>query len=147
MRYAVLAIALAACGPSASTEPKCTATFAGNFADYSEGACPSAKQDFEFTADAPSVSARLTGKIALGPGLVPTTFTSQSATGAWSALMTREPGCVYSAGRDVVPQGNFRLVLSSIAPAHGTLELTQYVHALPGADCGRGDVQTVTLAF
>ncbi len=140
-------MALAACGPAPSTGPVCTATFAGNFSDFSRGACPIAAQAFEFTADAPSAGARLTGKIELGAGLVPSTFTSHSTTGAWSALMTREPGCVYSAGRDVVPAGSFRLVLTAISPAHGTLELTQYVHALPGANCGPGDVQTVRLEF
>lgn len=141
-----VALALAACGPPLAA-PKCTAVFTGNVSDASEGACPTVQQDFAFTAEAPSAQARLTGKIALGAGLVPSTFTSQGFGGEWSALMTREPGCVYAAGRDVVPTGSFRLVLTSISPAHGTLALTQYVHALPGADCGRGDVQTVRLEF
>ena len=52
-----------------------------------------------------------------------------------------------SAGRDVVPAGNFVLVLDAISPAHGTLSLTQAVHALPGANCGPGDLETVRLEF
>lgn len=148
MRRAALLLLLAGCGGLTVPQPKvCAASFRGNFADASQGRCPTLDQTFAFEAAAPSVSALLKGSIDLGPGLVPGSFSSQSAPGDWNAVLTREPGCVVSAGRDVVPSGSFLLVLDSLAPAHGRLELLSYVHALGGADCGLGDAEHVTLDF
>ena len=134
---------LSACGPASSV---CSATFSGNFADSSTGSCPRLDGTvLRFIAAAPTVSSTLTGSIDLGPGLRPSTLTSLTTPNDWSALLTREPGCVYTAGKGAVPPGTFFLTLD--AELHGTLELNQTVHALPMADCGRGDLQTVRFEF
>lgn len=145
MRCAALffAVVLGACGPAPTV---CTAAFSGNFFDASSGACPTLDgTTFRFRADAPAVNSALVAMIALGD--VPASATSQTATGDWSAVLTREPGCVYTAGRGATPPGTYVLTLSSTVPLHGSLVLEQVVHALPMADCGRGDLETVRLQF
>ena len=127
---------LAGCGPAPTV---CTAVFSGNFSDSSSGACPTLDgTTLRFRAEAPSVNSALAGMIA---------DVDRLGTGDWSAVLTREPGCVYTAGRDATPRGTYVLTLTSTAPLHGTLVLEQVVHALPMADCGRGDLETVRLAF
>lgn len=142
------AVGLFGCGPKAAV---CTATFSGNFADASTGSCPSLEPLgagflFRFEAQAPAVNSTLRGSIELA-GPVPSTSSSQAAILDWSAVLTREPGCVTAAGKGAVPAGTFQLRLDVTEPPHGTLELTAYVHALPMADCGRGDVETLRLEF
>ena len=145
MRILFAMLVLSGCGPRPTV---CTAAFSGNFADSSSGNCPVLEPVdggtvLRFRADAPSVNSSLSGSIALG-GTTPSTLSSQTATGDWSAVLTREPGCLYLLGRDAVPAGTFSLTLD---PPHGTLELHAYVHALPMADCGRGDVETIRFDF
>ena len=140
---------LGGCGPKPAA---CTATFSGNFSDSSSGSCPTFEPAdggwvFRFHADARAVNSALNGSIAFGPGPVPSSSSSQTAPSDWSALLTREPGCVYAAGRGAVPSGTFVLTLESGVPPHGTLELRQYVHSLPMADCGPGDVETIRFEF
>ena len=142
--YALAVLVLCGCGPKPSV---CTATFSGNFADFSTGGCPTREGTLlRVHADAPAVNSTLSAAIELGA--TASSLTSLTTTGDWSAVLTREPGCVYSAGRGAVPAGTFTLeLLHSVEPLHGTLELRQFVHALPMADCGRGDLETVRFEF
>ncbi len=141
MRAALLCVGiLVGCGPAAK---ECTTTFSGNFTDSSTGTCPTLDTVLRFSLPAPTINSAATGFIEVSSP----TLTSQSTPGDWSAVTTREPGCVYAAGRGAVPSGTFELKLTSTRPPHGTLEIVQYVHALTMTDCGRGDTETIRLEF
>ena len=83
---------------------------------------------------------------------------SPESVGTWSATgaTTASSNCAYTAGSEAVPSGTFALNLSAVEPAggpggagvaHGTIDLTLYVHAPATTDCGLGDTENVTIDF
>lgn len=99
--------------------------------------------------------AQLKVSINLGASPAAGSFSSENVS-TWSVtgISTDGSNCVYSAGPEFVPVGSFVLTLTSIeAPvsgsseAHGTLDLTAYVHAPPATTCGVGDVEEVVFDF
>jgi hypothetical protein len=151
------ALALGALVLAAGCGRPCAVALEGNLSARFSGpaACPGLEQaDGAWTLalgfDRPG---ELALEVALGLGESPTAGGSGSATATapWSAVLRREPGCVASAGSDAVPAGAFHLELIEVSlgsrRAHGTLEVLQAVHALPGADCGAGDDQRLRLEF
>jgi hypothetical protein len=156
VKRAAVLIALAACGDNAHpTDPRltgeCIATFAGNFDEQSIDAanCPT----LTGTGDAPVslgfaiASATLGGTLGialdLGVAPAPGRYTSTNA-GPWSALGLGSTGCVYSAGDTAIPPGSYVLDFDG---AHGTLAITEHVLAIQGADCGPGDIESITIDY
>ena len=155
MRPAFAALlVLAGCGGGAS---ECTAIFSGNFADFVSGkaVCPKLQRlksssVLTFDVTAAAAKSRLSVVVDLGPSPAPGTFSSQAAGGTWWATSTREPGCVYAAGAQAVPAGQFTLTLDSLdakSGLHGALWVLQGVHALDGFDCGAGDEERAQVEF
>jgi len=153
-----LAIILAGCGggppalDAALDAPPvaCVAQFTGNFVETSmAGAnCPTLT-DGALAFSVPI--AALASKLDISIQLAPPTPGSYSSAGAltWSARTVQLIGngiCLYSAGSDVVPHGDFTLALDSLDP-HGRLTLTQYVLVYPDTDCGDADTEQVVLTF
>ena len=161
--------ACAACGAcGASPAPSCPDGGPCN------GACPAALAgNFDETTSAPancatfappatltfSLPSRALGNpiaisIDLGGAAAAGTYSSDTIA-TWSAIVARSIGddgaCVYSAGDQVVPHGSFTLALASIDPAagvaHGALDVTMFVHAVEGTDCGAADTETVHVEF
>jgi hypothetical protein len=79
--------------------------------------------------------------INLGASPAAGTFSSETVPD-WSADGLDVANCGYTAGRQAAPTGSFTMKLTDVmaAPsgtvAHGTLDMTLYVHAPPGTDCG-----------
>ncbi|HTA92146.1 MAG TPA: hypothetical protein VK745_21350 [Polyangiaceae bacterium] len=99
--------------------------------------------------------AQLKVSINLGSSPAAGSFSSENVS-SWSAtgISTDGSNCVYSAGPEFVPVGSFTLTLSSVdvpvsgsGEAHGTLDLTAYVHAPPATSCGIGNVEDVVFDF
>ncbi len=165
-------LGLVACSSSSPAKASCTAEFGGN----SSGAvnlpanCGVVRlaTDAASDSDAGPVSgytlnliastkdiAQLKVSIDLGASPAAGSFSSENV-GSWSVtgISTDGSNCVYSAGPEFVPVGSFALTLTSVdAPAsgsgeaHGTLDLTAYVHAPPATSCGVGDVEEVVFDF
>jgi len=163
MTRAVALLVVCACGshkPAAPDAGACTAAFAGAFVDAVDAstACPTVAQngdvELSFAIDSSEIGAQVMIAIDLGPA--PTTGETTSETIVdWHAVEARSVGiaggCVYSAGSDVTPNGSFALELSALdvaaGTAHGTLDVTQYVHALEATDCGPSDTETIHSVF
>lgn len=150
MRLLVLAL-VAGCGDDVVRDA-CTATFSGNFSDVtsSHAACPTVSDALDFAIDSRVLGAQAVISIALPAAPAPGDYSSQTLT-SWHAVEARSLGngaCVYSAGDEVTPSGSFRLSLAELAPvAHGTLSVTQYVHAIDSADCGVADLERLDVTF
>lgn len=148
----LLALALiAGCGDDVHRDA-CTATFAGNFSDAtsSHAVCPTLSDSLDFAVDSRVLGAQAVISIALPADPAVGDYSSQTLT-SWHAVEARSLGngaCVYSAGDEVTPSGSFRLSLAEVAPvAHGTLAVTQYVHAIDSADCGAADIEMLEVTF
>jgi hypothetical protein len=158
-----LAAACAACGDDAGAVDAgagCAANFTGAYADYasSPATCAmlstdsaSGDQLLEFSIDSHTLGAEVMIEIDLGAAPATGPYTSETL-GTWHAVEAdsrADGGCVYSAGSEVVPNGNFALTLTALdtATAHGTLDVLQYVHALEGTDCGANDNESIHVAF
>jgi hypothetical protein len=153
------ALVLAGCGGSGThavdagldaPAVACSAAFTGNFvADSTADAnCPTLDAGtLAFSVPVAALASTLDVSIQLG---APTPGTYSSAGGlTWSARAVQLIGngiCLYSAGANVVPHGDFTLALDSLAP-HGRLTLTQYVLVYPDTDCGDADTEQVQLTF
>lgn len=151
----LIAVVLAACGDNAhpidaAIARQCAATFSGNFAETStgDGDCASLDADgvLTFSIMSSTLAAPLAIEISIGPHIGAGAY-SPALVDDWSALVTSsiDSGCVYSAGRDAVPNGSFALDLD--ASLHGTLHIDQYLHALVLDDCGSVSTETVEVAF
>ena len=164
MRTAVVLLAFAAgCGDNhagGAGDETCAASFAGNFADEASGSAVcaaldqlpgSADQLLDFAIDSRVLGAQVI--ISVDLGTAPSTGEYSSETlASWHAVGARslqDGACVYSAGDQVTPHGSFTLSLTAIdeAAAHGTLVVTQYVHAVDEVDCGDADIETVDVVF
>ena len=158
---ALAALFAAGCSGS-STSPGtadggCQATFAGNFAetDRVEGCAAVGVQtdggsDTWLSLTVTSSRFDRPESIAIDLGAAPEVGSASSeSVSDWSAVAIQASGCELSAGTASVPVGSFTLALSSVdaTSAHGTLQLTQYIQAPPGTDCGAGDTETLTLDF
>ena len=92
--------------------------------------------------------------IVLGASPAPGTFSSETVPD-WSAEGLGGDGgnCGYAGGRQAVPSGSFSMTLTSVVPqpsgdvAHGTLDMTLYVHSPPGTDCGRDPNERIHATF
>ena len=155
------ALAVPACSSETpASTPTCSAWFSGNVSDSSTvtGSCggvalsPDAGAGDGYTlslkVSAGSVPV-LAVSIDLGRNPAAGSFSSET-TRDWNAagVLGRDASdCGLSAGNGVVPNGSFRLTLSSVEPAHGTLDLTLHVKAPPATDCGVSDLEGVEIAF
>lgn len=87
---------------------------------------------------------------------------SPETTLRWSAIASPtldedggDAGCAFSAGSAAVPNGAFRLVLTTVvvgadgAPSapHGSLDLALFVHSPPLVTCGTTDYENVRVQF
>lgn len=164
------ASALAACSsssvPDVTGASPCVAQFGGSTADavtlpancaHVELFASSDVRKGGYTLTMQSSSPRIASlaiEIDLGGPPSPGTFTPETVV-AWSVKggAAGDAGCGYGAGSGAVPSGTFTLELTSIdgsvapAIAHGTLHISLYVHASPGASCGPGDTEEATFAF
>lgn len=163
--FLVAALTVAACSSEApASTPTCAAWFSGNVSDSSTvtGSCggvalsPDAGAGEGYTlslrVSASSVPV-LAVSIDLGRNPSAGSFSSET-TRAWNAagVLGRDASdCGLSAGSGVVPNGSFRLTLSSVdaarGTAHGTLDVTLHVKAPPATDCGVSDIEGVEIAF
>ena len=88
--------------------------------------------------------------IPLGAHPSPGAFDSGTVSD-WSAVaaVTGDSTCTYAAGTESVPNGSFSLSLTSAdaASAHGTIDVTLYVHAPEFTDCGPSDTEAIVLTF
>ena len=153
------------CSPEApNATPTCAAWFSGNVSDSVTvaGSCggvalspdAGARGGYVLSLKTSSIGVpQLTVTIDLGPAPSAGTYSSET-TRTWSAagvLGHDGADCGLSAGSGVVPNGSFTLTLTSVdrtsGVAHGTLDLTLYVHAPPATDCGVSDVEGVEIAF
>jgi hypothetical protein len=157
MRLLVVAT-LAGCTAATAPTPDaaiavhtCAASFTGNFAEAStsESNCPTI-HDTTFALSLPSQRLGAPLAVSIELGVMPTAGIYVPETVAsWTARAVQlvgSGGCVYSAGTDVVPHGDFVLDLDATT-RHGTFTLTEYVLDIPGTDCGDNDTETVQLAF
>jgi hypothetical protein len=170
----IAAVVLAACGDNTAAPPDapppivCSATFAGNFADGSQGSddCamlqPSATTpgDLELVLDVPStvLGAALGVTIDLGAAPAVGAYSSELPL-MWNALAIHDVptgACVIAAGSMATPAGSYALQLSALDPAtgvvHGTLALELYVLAETTeqgmqSECGAGFAETAALTF
>lgn len=162
-------LAASACSQSSphAALQACTAQFSGNITDSATlpAGCgtlssrPDAGADGEcvlnFQASSNQVAA-IQIAITLDSSPSPGTISSETAAD-WSAvgLSSGSSNCGFSAGNNAVPTGSFTLTLSSVdaaegdgnGTAHGTLDLTMYVHAPPAVDCGAGDIEDAEFVF
>jgi hypothetical protein len=163
--FLMAALVVGACSSETpASTPTCSAWFSGNVSDSSSvtGSCggvalsPDAGAEAGYTlslkVNASSVPV-LAVRIDLGRNPSAGTFSSET-TRAWNAagVLGRDASdCGLSAGSGVVPNGSFRLTLSSVdtahGTAHGTLDLTLHVKAPPATDCGVSDIEGVEIAF
>ncbi|HEV7556960.1 MAG TPA: hypothetical protein VGO00_15950 [Kofleriaceae bacterium] len=154
----LLVIALAGCTAAPAQAPDaaivihtCTASFTGNFAEAStsESNCPTmADTTFALSLSTQALGAPLVITVDLGAMPSVGTYTPETVT-SWNARGIQPIGqgeCVYSAGNDVVPHGDFALELDATA-RHGTFTSTEYVLAFPETDCGDDDTESVQVAF
>ena len=162
-------LAVSACSQSSprGAPQTCTAQFSGNITDSATlpAGCgvlnpkPDAGAEGEYVLSFQASSKQIAAiqiVIALGSSPAPGTVSPETAN-EWSAvaLSNGSSNCGFSAGNDAVPTGSFTLTLSSVnaaegdgnGTAHGTLDLTMYVHAPPGVDCGIGDIEDVEFVF
>ncbi len=168
-------LGLVACSSSSPAKASCTAEFGGNSsgsvnlpANCGVVSLATGSTDAGVDSDAGSLSgytlnliastqaiAQLKVSINLGSSPAAGSFSSENV-GSWSAtgISTDGSNCVYSAGPEFVPVGSFTLTLSSVdvpvsgsGEAHGTLDLTAYVHAPPAVSCGIGNVEDIVFDF
>jgi hypothetical protein len=155
-----LALLLAGCGGGSSppavdaaldaSPAACVAQLTGNFVETSmaDANCPTLTDGaLAFSVPIAALASKLDISIQLAPP-APGSYSSAGAL-VWSARAVQLIGngiCLYSAGSDVVPHGDFTLALDSLAP-HGVLTLTQYVLVYPDTDCGDGDTEQIVLTF
>jgi hypothetical protein len=95
--------------------------------------------------------ANLDAEIDLGATPAVGTFSSDTIAN-WSAFGLAGSGCGYNAGNQAVPTGSFTLTLNEVSngasfAAHGTLDLTLYVHAPPATDCGPDETEDAHFTF
>jgi hypothetical protein len=153
MKYALLFVA-------ACHRPECKAELTDNFIAESEGNCAKLAIGAGATQGDTLLQFKV-GVIAisldLGKSPTPGSFNS-GTTELWTASgvqpVAPKGACIYSAGNNVTPTGDFVLELSAIdrTTAHGTLALRLYV--LPRVaddgkqtDCGRGTTEELKLRF
>jgi hypothetical protein len=165
----VLAIAIAgACGKPAAPPTGCKVDWTGNFAESAQSLkdCPTLAAGVGATAGdtllqlaIPSRALHGDFAITLDLGRTPTAGTYNSGTtDLWSAAGTKRvaPGgaCVFLAGNNTTPTGDFMLELSAIdrTTLHGTLAVRMFV--LPRAsddgkqtDCGPGTTEQLQVRF
>jgi hypothetical protein len=161
VRAALLAIAaIAACGDDARApeDPPdagpiaCRAIFHGNVEEQvaSQGACATIDGGaLRFDIPIRALDTSLAVAIELGASPTAGAYTPPIVP-AWSATAFQRignGGCMYVAGADAVPQGDFELRLDALAPPHGALHVTQSVLVVPGTDCGDLDTETVDVTF
>lgn len=159
-RAALAILALGACGDNAAprdagapdASDACTATFSGNFAEMSSGQlCATLAEDGTLAVAVPSMTLSPPLKLTVDLGASPSRgHYSSDAVASWSARGVQAIGngvCVYNAGSQAVPTGELELDLEAIQPVHGTLQLTLYVLAFPGTDCGVADTESVVVRF
>ena len=161
-------VLLAGCGsPAAKPDAPpidaaipCTAHFSGNFTeDASPATCAmithtvTAPDHFTLAISVPSVTLATAVAGTFDLGTAPSLgFYSSRTVPTWrmrAAQRVGEGTCLYAAGSQEVPQGNFELEVTALAdPAvHGTLDLTQFILGFPSTDCGDYDTEMVTVTF
>lgn len=160
-----LALALIGCS-SPTRVATCEVELAGNFVEASASAknCPKLATGAGATAGDTllqfSIASRrlhdpLTVSIDLGAVPSPGAYSS-GTTILWHASGIQPVGkagaCVFEAGNNATPTGDFALELSSLAPAHGTLVLHLYVLARVSEDghqttCNRGTTEQLLVRF
>ena len=159
-----MALSVGAC--SSSSTPDCDIEFTGNHtADVtSDKSCGdlgvvAGSTDVVWSLDASAnmgQDIQLAISVDLGSA-TPTagTFSSETVTN-WQAIGTvASTNCVYSAGDQAIPSGDFTLTITDIivgaggaaTSSHGTFHADQYVQAPVGVDCGAGDTQTIDITF
>ncbi len=141
----------------------CHADLSGNFSASSDSSadCASLMQSMApaggwvlgFSVPMGATTGTLQAAINLGPAPTTGSFSSETAT-SWSLTIANAADCLYSAGDEAVPTGSFTLNLSSLsgidggnATAHGDLQSVLLVHAPAGVDCGKNDVENVSISF
>jgi hypothetical protein len=149
------------CAALAGCSSPCQADLSGNFSASSSassacGTLSQAEDGWTLGFQVPLGAKAGTLRASIDLGQSPSTGTLSSETVAtWSASIANESDCLYSAASDGVPNGSFTLELSALEgtdgqgspSAHGRLDVTQYLHAPPGVDCGRGDTENVAIRF
>jgi hypothetical protein len=169
LRRTLAGLALAALGAGdagcSSAATGCTVAFSGDVTESGSVApgCGALTHDvdggapgsytLELTASSASV-ATLQVSLDLGPAPAAGVVSSDTVT-SWSALGlgSGNGNCGYTAGNEAVPTGSFTLTLTDVsgAPAsrtaHGSLDMTLYVHAPPATDCGPGPTEDVRFTF
>ena len=161
-----LPIALAACGDNAAERDAsvaCSATFSGNFAEFSSadqcatlaagGSGSSADATLALTIPTSTLTPAVKMKIDFGPSVSDGSYSSETVS-SWTAQGLRDVGqgaCAYNGGATAVPTGDFALHVDSVDAAtgsiHGAIAITLYVLAFPGTDCGDGDTERVDVRF
>ena len=154
----VIAIALAGCTAAPAPAPDaaivvhtCTASFTGNFAEAStsEANCPTMTDTtFALSLMTQALGAPIVITVDLGAMPSVGTYTPETVP-SWSARGVQPIGqgvCVYSAGTDVVPHGDFALELDATT-RHGTFTSTEYVLEFPTTDCGDNDTESLRVSF
>jgi hypothetical protein len=167
-RATLLVLVLAACGDNdavrdagaADASTACAVMFSGNFVETSSAdSCSTVMVDavgdatLALTIPTMALSSPLNASIDLGTSPSTGEYSSELVA-TWRARGVKYIGtgyCVYEAGMDVVPSGFFMLHLGALdvsaGTAHGELELTAYVLALPGIDCGSEDTEQLHVRF
>ncbi len=161
------ALSIVACACSPAKPPAgvtgCNAELSGNFRDssWSVKNCPTIAAGVGATAGGTLLQWKLPTRslaLTLDLGHAPTAGAYNSGTtDFWSASgiqPIRSGACLYQAGNNVTPTGDFVLDLTAIdhTTAHGTLSLRMFV--LPRAaddgrqtDCGPGTTEQLQLRF
>ena len=137
--------------PPADARAGCTATWTGNFAEVATSATPCATIDsgmIVFDAPSATLAKPLPVAIQLATSAVGS-YSSETVT-AWSANETRMilgNTCVFEAGAQTTPHGDFTLTLDDAEAPHGTLQLDLVVLAGVVSVCGTPLAETLELAF
>jgi hypothetical protein len=156
-----LAFASASSGCSSSSNG-CSVSFSGFVSENGSVApgCGTLTQDPDGGATGGSILAlsamsahiaNLDVQIDLGATPGPGMFSSDTIMN-WSAIGVAGSGCGYGAGNQAVPTGSFTLKVTEVSKdaspvAHGTLDMTLYVHAPPMTDCGPDETEEVLFSF
>jgi hypothetical protein len=144
-----------------SSSDGCTARFSGAVAEtgtvtsgcgtLSQAADGGASGDSLLTLNAMSAHiGALAVSIDLGATPAVGTLSSETVMN-WSAtgVASGTAACGYEGGNEAVPTGSFTLTITDATTtvAHGTLDMTLYVHAPPATDCGASETEDAHFTF
>ncbi|HEY4223012.1 MAG TPA: hypothetical protein VGO62_16760, partial [Myxococcota bacterium] len=138
--------------PSPALSGACVATYAGNVSGAVAGPACATLVDGVINLDAPTnADAQPTLSAAFDLGASPSLGALSSETATHWRVDGASPvasGCIYAAGSDAIPSGDFTLTLTAVDPVpHGKLVVHAPVHAAPLTDRGPVDVESIAVDF